>query len=149
MAKRDKQTRSKATGWSDDTASAASNNPMAAALAAAGLTPAAPAPGTPAPGMVPAASAESTAPAQESAPARPPARAVVRLERKGRGGKQATLITHLGLGPDALERWCTTMRKQLGCGGAVEDDTIALQGDQRERAVAWLSAQGIKQVTRG
>ena len=34
-----------------------------------------------------------------------PARAVVRLERKGRGGKEVTIISHLALKPNDREVW--------------------------------------------
>ena len=81
--------------------------------------------------------------------AKGPARAVVRLERKGRGGKEATVIEKLGLEPAALARWLDEAKRALGCGGAVEGDTIALQGDQRERARRWLEAKGVRKVTIG
>lgn len=92
------------------------------------------------------------APASEPTPARAeatPARAVVRLERKGRGGKQVTTISHLELRDDALTTWCANLRKHLGCGGSVEGDLIIVQGDHRDRARAWLEAQGVRRVTIG
>jgi translation initiation factor 1 len=78
-----------------------------------------------------------------------PARAVVRLERKGRGGKEATVVEKLALSPEALRAWVDELKRALGCGGAVEGDTIALQGDQRERARRWLEAKGVRKVTIG
>jgi translation initiation factor 1 len=74
--------------------------------------------------------------------------AVVRLERKGRGGKEVTVIEKLELRPKELEAWAKELKQQLGCGGLVEGKTIALQGDQRERAAAWLEGR-VKKVTRG
>lgn len=88
-----------------------------------------------------------------AAPARPteqvPARAVVRLERKGRGGKEVTIVSHLALKPDRLAVWLKGLKNELGCGGNVEDDLLVLQGDQRERAKAALLARGVGQVTLG
>lgn len=78
-----------------------------------------------------------------------PARAVVRLERKGRGGKEVTIVSHLELKPDALAVWLKALKSELGCGGSVEEDTLVLQGDQRERAKAVLSARGVARVTIG
>jgi translation initiation factor 1 len=94
-----------------------------------------------------------TPPAPEPAPAPParkaPARAVVRLERKGRGGKEATVIDKLELSPAELARWADALKRALGCGGGVEGDAIAVQGDQRERAARWLEERGVKKVVRG
>ncbi len=78
-----------------------------------------------------------------------PAWAVVRMERKGRGGKQATVIEKLGLPPKQLEQWCKELKQELGCGGVVEGDTIVLQGDLRARLPAVLTARGVVKVTVG
>ncbi len=78
-----------------------------------------------------------------------PARAVVRIERKGRGGKEATIVEKLGLAPRELERWLKEMKQSLGCGGVIEDDAIVLQGDQRDRAAELLSKKGVAKVIRG
>jgi translation initiation factor 1 len=85
------------------------------------------------------------------APAVPSAvpRAVVRLERKGRGGKEATVVEKLDLAPEALERWLDEAKRALGCGGAVEDGALVLQGDQRERLARWLTERGVRKVVAG
>lgn len=81
--------------------------------------------------------------------AKGPAWAVVRMERKGRGGKEATIIEKLGLRPAALETWCKELKQALGCGGAVDGDSIVLQGDLRQRLPAVLTAKGVAKVTVG
>lgn len=78
-----------------------------------------------------------------------PARAVVRMERKGRGGKEATVIEKLGLPAAQLETWCRELKQALGCGGAVDGETIVLQGDLRTRLPAVLEAKGVARVTVG
>ncbi len=78
-----------------------------------------------------------------------PARAVVRIERKGRGGKEATLVEKLDLPPATLEAWLDAAKRALGCGGAVEGGALALQGDQRERVARWLERRGVRKVTVG
>ena len=78
-----------------------------------------------------------------------PARAVIRIERKGRGGKEATVVEKLGLPPAALEAWLDEAKRALGCGGAVEDGALVLQGDQRERIARWLERRGVGNVTIG
>jgi len=85
--------------------------------------------------------------AVEPAAKRGPARAVVRLERKHRRGKEVTIVDKLGLGADELERWCRELKQALGCGGAVEADAIVLQGDLRSRLPALLTARGVVRVT--
>src|SRR3954470_6444209 len=80
---------------------------------------------------------------------RGPARAVVRLERKQRGGKEVTVIEKLALKPDELARWCKDLKQALGCGGSVEGDAIMLQGDLRKRLPDVLTAKGVLKVTVG
>lgn len=78
-----------------------------------------------------------------------PGRAVVRMERKGRGGKEVTVIDKLGLKPAELEQWCRDLKQALGCGGAVDGELIVLQGDLRTRVPAVLTQKGIVKVTIG
>lgn len=87
------------------------------------------------------------APKPPKPPPKPPARAVVRMERKGRGGKEVTIVDKLGLPPAELERWCRDLKQALGCGGAIDGDLIVLQGDLRPRIGAVLEARGIARVT--
>lgn len=76
-----------------------------------------------------------------------PARAVVRYERKHRGGKEVTVVDKLELAEKELATWCRDLKQALGCGGAVEGRTIVLQGDQRPRLPALLTARGVGRVT--
>src|SRR5689334_3291632 len=74
-------------------------------------------------------------------------RAVVRMERSGRGGKEVTVIEHLEIPPRDREAWLKALKASLGCGGVVEDETLVLQGDHRKRLPALLTARGVKKVT--
>ncbi len=78
---------------------------------------------------------------------RGPARAVVRYERKGRGGKEVTLVEKLELGATELETWCRELKRALGCGGSVEGSAILLAGDQRGRLTPLLEARGVRKIT--
>lgn len=93
------------------------------------------------------------APPQTAPPTKPekkgPARAVVRMERKGRGGKEATVIEKLDLPATHLERWCKELKQSLGCGGSVDYPNIVLQGDLRPRLPAVLTSMGVGKVTVG
>ncbi len=76
-----------------------------------------------------------------------PARAVVRLERTGRGGKEVTVVSHLELPVMEREVWLKALKTGLGCGGQVDGDALVLQGDQRERLPKLLEQRGVKKVT--
>lgn len=75
-----------------------------------------------------------------------PARAVVRYERSGRGGKEVTVIEQLGLSQVELLAWLKHLKSALGCGGSVEADAIMLQGDHRTRLPAILKERGVRKV---
>jgi translation initiation factor 1 len=78
-----------------------------------------------------------------------PARAVVRLERKGRGGKTVTVVEKLGLRPRELDAWLADLKRALGCGGVLEDGALVLQGDLRDRVARRLEERGVRQVVLG
>jgi translation initiation factor 1 len=86
-------------------------------------------------------------PAAKPAGRPPPARAVVRMERAGRGGRTVTVVEKLELRAAELEAWLRDLKRTLGCGGVVEGATLVLQGDTRERVGAWLERRGVKKVT--
>ena len=46
-----------------------------------------------------------------------PARAVVRLERTGRSGKEVTIVSHLDLPVMERDVWLKALKTGLGCGG--------------------------------
>ncbi len=86
--------------------------------------------------------------ADESAPSPDvPRRAVVRFQRKGRGGKEVTLVERLELSPGELDRWLKELKGKLGCGGALEGGALLLQGDQRQRLPDLLAARGVRKVS--
>jgi translation initiation factor 1 len=71
------------------------------------------------------------------------------MERKGRGGKEVTVVEKLDLRPKVLEAWLSDLKRALGCGGVVEDDALVFQGDQRTRLPALLSQRGVRKVILG
>lgn len=89
------------------------------------------------------------APVKKEAVKKAPARAVVRMERKGHGGKEVTIVSHLELQAKELEKWLKELKGELGCGGRVEENAIVLQGDQRDRVPAALTKRGVGKVTIG
>jgi translation initiation factor 1 len=76
-------------------------------------------------------------------------RAVVRLERSGRKGKEVTVVDHLDLTAAERDRWLQSLKSALGCGGTIEGESLVLQGDHRKRLPALLTKRGVKRVTVG
>lgn len=71
---------------------------------------------------------------------------VLRREKKGRGGKTATVIEGLKLPPSALDRIARDLKRALGCGASIEGSTIVVQGDMSSRIEPWLVARGARRV---
>ena len=76
-------------------------------------------------------------------------RLVLRREKKGRGGKTATVIEGLTVPEPALHDVAQRLRRQLGCGAHVEGATIVVGGAQTGRVREWLSAQGATRIVIG
>lgn len=76
-------------------------------------------------------------------------RAVVRLERSGRKGKEVTVVDHLDLTPAERDTWLQSLKAALGCGGTIEGESLVLQGDHRNRLPGLLTKRGVKKVTVG
>ena len=89
------------------------------------------------------------APAPVAAPVKGPAKAVVRMERVGRAGKEVTVIAQLELSLKEREKWLKALKGALGCGGTLEGDALVLQGDHRERLPALLEKRGVRKVVVG
>ncbi|MCA9711355.1 MAG: translation initiation factor, partial [Myxococcales bacterium] len=70
-------------------------------------------------------------------------------EKKGRGGKTATVLEGPGLPARGLEDMARRLRRSLGCGAHVEGATIVLTGAQTERVRDWLAGEGATQVVVG
>lgn len=63
-------------------------------------------------------------------------------ETKGRRGKGVTVITGLPGSSDALKKMASRLKAQCGVGGTVRGRVVEIQGDQRDRLVKLLSAEG-------
>ena len=70
---------------------------------------------------------------------------IVRIQRqtKGRKGKGVCIITGLDLDDAPLKLLAAELKKVCGCGGAVKDGTIEIQGDAREKIKAHLEKKGL------
>jgi len=70
-------------------------------------------------------------------------------ERKGHGGKTATVVTGLELPARELESVARALRRALGCGASADGDRVLVQGDQATRVRDWLAAQGVRRIVVG
>ncbi|MBU9809199.1 stress response translation initiation inhibitor YciH [Rahnella sp. C60] len=77
---------------------------------------------------------------------RPKGDGIVRIQRQtsGRKGKGVSLITGIDLDDIALEKLAGELKKKCGCGGAVKDGVIEIQGDKRDLLKQLLEAKGMK-----
>lgn len=120
-------------------------NPFAA-LSGAGL----PVQPRPAPGQKPETGNRKPDAAAAPAPAKNRGRVDIRRETGGRGGKTVTIVDgFVGIGVPEKEQLAKKMRAACGCGGTVKDGAIEIQGDQREKIAAILSAAGFRPVFAG
>lgn len=72
----------------------------------------------------------------------PPLHIVV--EKKGRGGKTATIIEEFECSEDELKHIAAQLKNKLGVGGSARGGEILIQGDCRERLSKLLKEMGFK-----
>ncbi|MGA4623196.1 stress response translation initiation inhibitor YciH [Citrobacter meridianamericanus] len=82
----------------------------------------------------------------KTAPERPKGDGIVRIQRQisGRKGKGVCLITGVDQDDAELAKLAAELKKKCGCGGAVKDGVIEIQGDKRDLIKSLLEAKGMK-----
>jgi len=68
------------------------------------------------------------------------------LDSKQRAGKTVTLIKGFVGSEEDLAALGKQLRNACGAGGAAKDGEIIVQGDHREKVIAWLLKNGYGQV---
>jgi translation initiation factor 1 len=68
--------------------------------------------------------------------------AKLRVEKAGRGGKTVTVVYDLPRNTPFLKELCGDLKRACGTGGTVEEDTVELQGDHRNRIRELLQKRG-------
>lgn len=79
-------------------------------------------------------------------PTRPQGDGIVRIQRQvsGRKGNGVCVITGLDLSDDELKKLATELKKRCGCGGAVKNGTIEIQGEKRDLLKDLLEQKGYR-----
>ena len=82
------------------------------------------------------------------APVRPKGDGIVRIQRQtsGRKGKGVCLISGIDADDAALTALAAELKKKCGCGGAVKDGEILIQGEFKQRIIDLLKAEGFSQT---
>ncbi|BCQ34874.1 MULTISPECIES: stress response translation initiation inhibitor YciH [Erwinia] len=77
---------------------------------------------------------------------RPKGDGIVRIQRQtsGRKGKGVCLISGIDLDDAGLNKLTAELKKKCGCGGALKDGVIEIQGDKRDLLKTLLEAKGFK-----
>lgn len=78
--------------------------------------------------------------AEEPVPAR--VTAILRMEKKGRGGKTVTVVAGLPRNAGFLKALSAELKRVCGTGGAVAEAAVEVQGDHREQLRPYLAAKG-------
>lgn len=66
------------------------------------------------------------------------------FERKGRGGKTATIITGFTITDEEIDALAAEIKKRLGTGGSARGGEILIQGDRRNDILKFLNSKGFK-----
>jgi translation initiation factor 1 len=69
---------------------------------------------------------------------------VLRIEKKGRGGKTVTVLSGFTHDRSYLEGLAARLKRSCGAGGTLKDRVIEIQGDFRPRAREILLTEGFQ-----
>lgn len=69
---------------------------------------------------------------------------IVTIDRKGRGGKQVTLVSGFVGTDEDLADLGRTLKTKCGVGGSAKNGEIVLQGDFRDRVASLLKDMGYR-----
>lgn len=77
---------------------------------------------------------------------RPKGDGIVRIQRQtsGRKGKGVCLVSGIDLDDAELNKLAAELKKKCGCGGAVKEGVIEIQGDKRDLLKTLLEAKGMR-----
>lgn len=89
---------------------------------------------------------QEEAPAEETTLPKEKQKLRVKLDTKQRAGKVVTLVEGFAGTGDDLEQLGKQLKTKCGAGGSVKDGLIMIQGDYKEKILAWLRDWGYTQA---
>ena len=66
----------------------------------------------------------------------------IQLQKKGRAGKEVTVISHVGLGGAELHGLLQLLKKRLGTGGTLKNRSLEIQGNRVSEVGEILASHG-------
>jgi translation initiation factor 1 len=66
------------------------------------------------------------------------------MEKKGRGGKTATIVSGFTIDDDSVAQVASRLKSRLATGGSSRGGEILIQGDRRREVLALLTGMGFK-----
>ena len=70
----------------------------------------------------------------------------IKLDTKQRAGKVVTLVEGFSGTADDLEALGKQLKTKCGAGGSAKDGLIIIQGDYKEKVIAWLKDWGYSNI---
>ncbi len=77
-------------------------------------------------------------------PRRPKDKLVIEIERKGRAGKTATIVSGFTISDDEIAGLARELKTRLGVGGSCRGGEILIQGEHRREITDLLKSKGFR-----
>lgn len=91
-----------------------------------------------------AAAGTADTPKEENSESKPKDTLHVLMEKKGRGGKTATIVEGFTIPDNEVAEIASELKKKIGVGGSSRGGEILIQGDRREDVKRILKEKGFK-----
>ncbi len=70
----------------------------------------------------------------------------IHIEKKGRGGKEVSIVRGLKIKSEDLKDYAKEMKTHCGVGGSVKNGEIIIQGNHRDKLISLLRKKGFTDI---